>query len=311
MASDRFREFEVFVAVVDAGSLSGAARRLGCTPSAVSKLIERLEGRIGARLLQRTSRAIALTAEGRAFHQAAAHALEAVNEAESLMLDATAPAEGTLKVHTTLYFAQHQLAPILPDFLTRHPKLRIEFLMSSDSVDMLQADIDVSIHVGPVTNLSLVARRIGTAKWVVCAAPSYLQRFGVPRRPEDLQRHSCLNFLNHMPRSSWAMRGVPGNLSLRPASLIASNSDSFLRVLACQGLGIARLNDFQIAQDLRDGSLVALLPDFHLSEPEPIYAVLQSRRNLSVRVKVFLKFLESRFASAGEARLAKSMDRPR
>lgn len=188
MASDRFREFEVFVAVVDAGSLSGAARRLGCTPSAVSKLIERLEGRIGARLLQRSSRAISLTVEGRAFHRAAAHALEAVNEAESLMLDATAPASGTLKVHTTLNFAQHQLAPFLPDFLTRYPRLRLEFLMSSDPVDLIQADIDVSIQVGPVTSPNLVAKRIGTARWVVCAAPSYLQRHGVPRKPGEAAR---------------------------------------------------------------------------------------------------------------------------
>lgn len=296
MASDRFRQFEVFVAVVDAGSLSGAARRLGCTPSAVSKLIERLERRIGARLLQRTSRAIALTAEGRAFHRAAAHALEAVNEAESLMLDAAAPAEGTLKVHTTLYFAQHQLAPILPDFLTRHPRLRLEFLMSSDPVDMIQADIDVSIQVGQVASPNLVAKRIGTAQWVICAAPSYLQRHGVPRKPDDLQRHACLNFLPHMPLSTWPMRRASAAEPIQPVGRIASNSDSFLRVLALQGLGLARLNDFQVAQDLHEGSLVAVLPEFQSGEPEPIYAVLQSRRNLSVRVKVFLKFLENRLS---------------
>jgi DNA-binding transcriptional LysR family regulator len=294
MASDRFREFEVFVSVVDAGSFSASARRLGCTPSAISKLIERLEGRIGARLLQRTSRALTLTAEGRAFHSAAALALEAVNEAESLMLNAAATAEGTLKVHTTLNFAQHQLAPILPDFLARHPKLRLEFLMSSDPVDLIQADIDVSIQVGPVANPSLVAKRIGTTRWVVCAAPSYLQRHGVPRKPHDMLRHNCLNFLPHMLRSAWPMRQVDSNAPLQPQGVIASNSDNFLRVLACQGLGIARLSDFHVAQDLHDGRLVALLTDFQLNEPEPIYAVLQSRRNLSVRVKVFLRFLENR-----------------
>ena len=294
MASDRFREFEVFVAVVDAGSLSGAARRLGCTPSAVSKLMERLESRIGARLLQRTSRAISLTAEGRTFHRAAAHALEAVNEAESLMLDAAAPASGTLKVHTTLNFAQHQLAPILPDFLSRHPRVRIEFLLSSDPVDLIQADIDISIQVGQVTNPSLVAKRIGTARWVVCAAPSYLQSHGVPRKPGDLSGHACLNFLPHMARSSWPMRLPTGEPPLQPVGALASNSDNFLRVLACQGLGIARLSDFHIAQDVEDGRLVALLDDHQLGEPEPIYAVFQSRRNLSLRVKVFQNFLESR-----------------
>lgn len=296
MVSDKFREFEVFVAVVDAGSLSGAARRLGYTPSAVSKLIERLESRIGARLLQRSSRAMSLTAEGRAFHHAAAHALEAVNEAESLMLDATAPASGTLKVHTTLNFAQHQLAASLPDFLTRHPRLRLEFLLSSDPVDLIQADIDISIQVGPVTNPNLVAKRIGTTRWVVCAAPSYLQRHGVPRKPGDLAKHECLNFLPHMHRSSWPMRQPDGDVPLQPSGTLASNSDNFLRALACQGLGIARLNDFHIAQDVHDGRLVALLTDYQLDEPEPIYAVFQSRRNLSLRVKVFLQFLEQRLS---------------
>lgn len=294
MASDRFREFEVFVAVVDAGSLSAAARRLGCTPSAVSKLIERLEQRLGARLLQRTSRAIALTAEGRAFHRAATHALEAVNEAESVMLDASAPAEGRLKIHTTLNFAQHQLAPILPEFLNRYPRVRLEFLMSSDPVDLIQAEVDVSIQVGQVSNPSLVAKRIGTTRGVVCAAPAYLQRVGVPGSPEDLQNHSCLNFLPHMPRSSWPMRHIDGTETVQAQGVISSNSDNFLRILALQGLGIVRLNDFHVARDLMEGRLVELLPDSQLSEPEPIYAVFQSRRNLTVRVKVFVKFLENK-----------------
>lgn len=298
MASDRFREFEVFACVVDTGSFSEAARRLGCTPSAVSKLIDRLEGRIGMRLLQRSSRALSLTAEGKAFQQAAVHALEAVSEAESLMLDAAAaaPAAGTLKVHTTLNFAHHKLAPLLPEFLVRHPLVRLEFFLSADPVDLIRTDIDVSIWVGPVSNPSLVAKRIGTARWIVCAAPSYLQRHGTPRTPDDLEHHNCLNFLPHMHRSTWPMRLDGDGAQPQLSGNIASNSDNFLRILACQGMGIVRLSDFHIGQDLIEGRLIRLLSEYQLDQPEPVFAVFQSRRNLSLRVKVFLKFLENRLS---------------
>lgn len=293
MASDRFREFEVFVCVIDAGSFSAAARRLDCTPSAVSKLIDRLEARIGTRLIQRTSRALALTAEGRTFQQAAVHALEAVSEAESLMLNVAAPATGILKVHTSLNFAQHQLAPILPVFMARHPLIRLEFLLHSDPVDLIQADIDVSIQVGPVSNPNLVAKRIGTTRWVVCAAPSYLQRHGVPHTPDALASHNCLNFLPHTHRSTWPMRFDNGTAQPQPSGNISSNSDNFLRVLACQGIGIARLAEFHVGQDLHDGRLVSILSEYQPDDSEPIFAVFQSRRNLSLRVKVFLNFLEN------------------
>jgi len=297
MASDRFREFEVFACVIDAGSFSEAARRLGCTPSAVSKLIDRLEGRIGMRLLQRTSRALSLTAEGKTFQQAAVHALEAVTEAESLMLDAAAaaPAAGTLKLHTTLKFAQHKLAPLLPEFLIRHPLVRLEFFLSGEPMDLIRSDIDVSIWVGPVANPNLVAKRIGTARWVVCASPSYLQRQGTPRTPDDLQQHNCLNFIP-VDRSVWPMRRDGETAQLQISGNVASNSDNFLRVLACQGMGIVRLSDFHIGQDLIEGRLIRLLSEYQLDQPEPIFAVFQSRRHLSLRVKVFLKFLENKLS---------------
>ena len=188
------------------------------------------------------------------------------------------------------------MASLLPEFLTRHPLVRLEFFLSSDPVDLIQADIDVSIQVGPVSNPSLVAKRIGTARWVVCAAPSYLQRHGTPRTPDDLQQHNCLNFLPHMHRSTWPMRLDGDGAQPQISGNIASNSDNFLRVLACQGMGIARLSDFHIGQDLHEGRLVRLLSEYQLDEPEPVYAVFQSRRNLSLRVKVFLKFLENRLS---------------
>ncbi|MDP1656765.1 MAG: LysR family transcriptional regulator [Polaromonas sp.] len=307
MSTDRFREFETFVCVVETGSFSAASRKLGCTPSAVSKLIERMENRLGVRLVQRTSRSLTLTQEGRNLHRAAAHVLETVTEAEAALLDTEATATGLLRVHTTLNFAQTQLAPLLPDFLAAHPKLRIEFLLNSEPIDLVNADIDISLQVGPVTNPSLIARRIATTRWLLCAAPSYLLASGTPIVPADLLNHNCLNFLPQTYRSVWPLRDESKDASddkspsrYEALGNVASNSDNFLRVLACQGMGIARLAEFHIAQDLREGRLCLVLGDSLPDQPEPVFAVYQSRRNLSSRVKVFLAYLEKRLSESLE-----------
>jgi DNA-binding transcriptional LysR family regulator len=304
MGADRFREFETFVCVVETGSFSAASRKLGCTPSAVSKLIERMENRLSARLLQRTSRSLTLTQEGRNLHRSAVRVLEAISDAESSLSDVNAPATGLLRVHTTLNFAQTQIAPVLPEFLALHPHLRIEFVLNSEPIDLVNADIDLSLQVGPVSNPSLIARRIATTRWLLCAAPDYLKRAGSPRVPVDLLTHNCLNFLPQTYRSVWPLREDTGDSASPVPSRyeavgnVASNSDNFLRVLACQGMGIARLAAFHIGQDLREGRLRAVLEDCLPDQPEPVFAVYQSRRNLSSRVKVFLKFLEQRVADS-------------
>jgi DNA-binding transcriptional LysR family regulator len=303
MSADRFREFETFVCVVEAGSFSAASRKLGCTPSAVSKLVERMENRLGVRLLQRTSRSLTLTQEGRNLHRAAVRVLETVNEAESTLLNVETPASGLLRLHTTLNFAQTQLAPLLPAFLSAHPQLRIEFLLNSEPIDLVSADIDLSLQVGPVTNPSLIARRIGTTHWLLCAAPQYLQTAGIPVVPSDLLRHNCLNFLPQTYRSVWPLCDEGAATDGKPSRYeavgnVASNSDNFLRVLACQGMGIARLAAFHIGQDLREGRLCQVLGDCLPDQSEPVFAVYQSRRNLSARVKVFLAFLERQLADS-------------
>jgi DNA-binding transcriptional LysR family regulator len=301
MSADRFREFETFVCVVETGSFSAASRKLGCTPSAVSKLIDRMENRLAVRLLQRTSRKLTLTQDGRQLHLSAVRILEAVNEAESTLLSGDSPATGLLRVHTTLNFAQTQLAPLLPAFLKEHPKLRIEFLLNSEPIDLVSADIDVSLQVGPIANPALIARRIATTNWLLCASPEYLKTAGAPIVPSDLLKHNCLNFLPQTYRSVWPLleteHAADGkSLKVEVSGNVASNSDNFLRVLACQGMGIARLAAFHVAQDLRDGHLTQLLAEYEPIQPEPVFAVYLSRRNLSARVKIFLAFLERSLA---------------
>ncbi len=298
MPSDRFREIEVFVSVVETGSFSAAARKLDCTPSAVSKLIDRLEGRLGVRLLQRSTRQLAMTQEGRAFHQSAEHVLQALESAEIAMVEAGSPTKGVVRVHTTLAFAEQQLAPDLPALLARHPLLRMEFVLTSGPIDMVAEDIDVSIQVGPVASQSQVVKQIGTAQRIVCAAPAYLRRFGIPETPDDLAQHNCVNFLHDSPRSKWTLRTADQDRRIQVGGQVASNSDNFLRVLACQGAGIAYLADFHVARDIQEGRLVRILSRFDLAEREPIYAVLPTNRRLSPRVNAVLRFLENRLSKS-------------
>ena len=297
MATDRLRELEVFLGVVEAGNFSAAARRMNCSPSAVSKLIERLEARTGARLLQRTTRSVSLTQEGKALALAARKVLDALVDCETATGDAAA-ARGTIRVHTTLTFAEQQLAPLLPEFLERHPELRIEFLLNSDPVSLVTEDVDVSIQAGAALEDTRVVKRIGTTGPVLCAAPRYVQKFGTPLHPDDLARHHCLNFLPQSPRSTWPMRAGDEAVPMPVSGRITSNSEHFLRVLACQGLGIARLADFHVARDLREGRLLALLEPFRIDEPTPILAVLPSNRHMTARLRLFLRFLEQRLERA-------------
>ena len=297
MATDRLRELEVFLGVVEAGNFSAAARRMNCSPSAVSKLIERLEARTGARLLQRTTRSVSLTQEGKALALAARKVLDALVDCETATGDAAA-ARGTIRVHTTLTFAEQQLAPLLPEFLERHPELRIEFLLNSDPVSLVTEDVDVSIQAGAALEDTRVVKRIGTTGPVLCAAPRYVQKFGTPLHPDDLARHHCLNFLPQSPRSTWHVRAGDEAVPMPVGGRITSNSEHFLRVLACQGLGIARLADFHVARDLREGRLLALLESFRLDEPIPILAVLPSNRHMTARLRLFLRFLEQRLERA-------------
>lgn len=297
MASDRLRELEVFLCVVEAGNFSAAARRMNCSPSAVSKLVERLEARTGARLLQRTTRSVSLTQEGQALALAARKVLDALVECEAATGNASA-ARGLLRVHTTLTFSEQQLAPLLPEFLERHPELRIEFLLTSDPVSLVTQDVDVSIQAGPALKDTRVVKRIGTTSSVLCAAPSYLRKFGTPAHPNDLVGHRCLNFLPQSPRSIWPLRVGDASVPMAVGGRIASNSEHFLRVLACEGLGIARLADFHVARDLREGRLLALLESFRVDGPIPILAVLPSNRHMTARLRLFLRFLEQRLSRA-------------
>jgi DNA-binding transcriptional LysR family regulator len=297
--NDQIRELSVFLRVTEASSFSAAARSLDCNPSTVSKLIQRLENRLNVRLFNRTSRALRLTQEGERFLEAAQRVIEAIEDAENSVGRSAEDTVGSLRVNTSLSFAQYLIAPMLPEFLRQHPKLRVEMILSTTPLDMIEHQIDVSLRGGYIPDSSLIAKRITGSRWVICASPKYLEQAGAPRVIEDLAQHNCLNFPAGSYRSTWPMSRDGKTTQVEVKGNFVTASPELLRLMACDGLGIVRLNEFHVGNDLASGRLVALLRDFEPDVEEAVYAVYASKRNLSPRVKLFLEFLEHRLLARG------------
>lgn len=293
--NDRIQELDLFLRTAEASSLSAAARALGCSPSTVSKRIRRLEDRLRVRLFHRTSRVLRLTPEGESFMAAAQHVLDAIDEAESGLGQSGFAASGVLRINCALLLAQHQLAPLIPEFLARHPGIRLEIVLSAAPIDPFEHQIDVALQSGSVPDSSMIARRIASTRWSMCAAPDYLRREGTPATVQDLKRHNCLNFLPGSFRSSWPLRGGVELPAAEVRGNIGSNSAELLRSFALAGMGIVRLSDMHVEADVRSGRLVRVLEQHAPDVEEPLYVVYASRRNLSPRVRVFLDFLDEKF----------------
>jgi len=288
---DRSGDMGVFVAAIEAGGFSAAARRLGLTPSAVSKHVARLEERLGARLVNRTTRRISLTAEGEAYLRRAQRILADIDEAEQAVSQARGTPQGELRINTGIAFGQHQLVPMLPDFLDRYPQVRVKLSFNDRVVDLVEEGDDVGIRIAHLEDSRLVARRLAPNRRIICAAPSYIERHGRPETPADLARHSCLvpNFSSTL--SSWEFEGPEGPATLDIKGAVESNNTEALRQLALAGVGIVRFAEFMVGADVRAGRLVALLQDFDRGESPPISVVYPHRKHLSPKVRAFVDFL--------------------
>lgn len=295
---DRYGELVVFTRAVADGGFSAAARSLSLTPSAVSKLVSRLEDRLAVRLFSRSSRQVVLTPEGEAFYAAALRAIDAVEEADLAVAPGNLLGE-TLRIRSMPTFGASQLAPLIPAFRRQHPSLRIEVHLRMEPGNLLEGGMDAAIHVGHLTDSSLVAKRFASTRWVICASPGYLAAHGTPRTPADLARHECLNFVPSMPASVWTVGGTgQASRQLKIASNVVSNQGQMLLELARADLGIVRLAEFHVMEDLVQGRLIELFPDHQSLEEDPIYAVYHGRRHLSPRLRVFLDFLDASFAGS-------------
>lgn len=286
----RSGEMAVFAMVAEQGSLSGAARVLGLTPSSISRIITRIEGRIGTRLLLRTTRAITLTAEGEAYLRGARRILADMAEVEDAITDQGAP-RGRLRVSAALAHGRLSIVPLVAAFSARYPAIVVELRLEDEVVDILGGQADVAIRFGQLADSPLTARLIGSIGEVIVASPDYLARHGTPQVPQDLLNHNCLRFNFRRAAPDWPFRVDGRDFSLQVSGTIEGNSGEVLSQLAKLGAGIARIGAFSVADDLASGELVPLLEAYNPGDQEPIHAVFVGGAAMPARVRAFVDFL--------------------
>jgi DNA-binding transcriptional LysR family regulator len=292
---DHASEMAAFVRVVEAKGFSAAAPGLGLTPSAVSKLVTRLESRLGVRLLQRTTRALSLTAEGEAFYAAARRIVGEIEALEAQMTDQRGTPHGLLRVTTSLAFATHFLAPVVGEFLARHPAIELELMPTDRVIDMVEEGVDIAIRIGRLADSSFMARKIGDDVRLVCAAPKYLESHPMPRWPDDLARHNCIVSRDRAYLNRWHFRIDDEVREIEVGGRLAVSEGEAQMRLALQGLGIVRLTRLTVADAIKRGELVALLQDYSAEEPVPIHAVYPHRKHLAPKVTAFVDFILEKF----------------
>lgn len=301
MSTDRILELTALVRSVELCSFSGAARELSLTASALSKIITRLESRLGVRLLNRTSRSLALTPEGETFIAGARRVLEALSDAESEVSFSASRLRGKIRVYSLPAFA-YRLAPILSDFLALYDELTLDLQLGTDRLDMIKYGFDVAIRIGPLEDSGAFSRKICETAWVVCASPDYLAQRGTPAVPSDLSKHNCLNFAVHTHTVPWQHReDAAGRPSISGNFL--SNHAELLRLMALRGVGIIRVADHVIADDVAAGRLIPVLATHQSPRRDPVWAV-HSSREVSQRVRVFIDYLTTRLNEQQQSKAA-------
>ncbi|AZD50763.1 LysR family transcriptional regulator [Pseudomonas chlororaphis] len=291
---NRFAEMETFVRVVESGGMSAAARLKRTTPSSVSKLLGRLESRLGVRLLNRSTRQLQLTPEGRAFYDNCVRVLADVREVEREATNGREPV-GRIRVNTSASFGLHVLAPLVAEFLGRYPVVSLDIVHTDSLVDLLGEQTDVAVRAGPLENSRLVARKLGESRSIIVAAPAYLARHGTPQAPSQLERHNLIGFDYARAVEGWRLMENGTPMLIQPNGRVQASDGEALRHLALNGVGIAQLATFTIADDLARGRLIPLLERFDDSRPESFHAVyLGQGGHLPSRVRAFIDFLAER-----------------
>jgi len=295
---DNYSQLLAFLGAAEHGNFSAAARACGLTPSAISKLISRLEDRLQVRLFQRGTRSLTLTEEGAAYLVSARAVSDAMAEADSLAEAFPTRVSGTLRVHTMTTFAKHQIIPWLPEFLAAYPGLTVDIQVGAQFIDQFDQGLDVAIHSGVLPDSSRIARKIGQSRWVICASPAYLARCGTPTQPAQLLEHTCFSFGFSSVWNTWGFRveGQAITVPVVPKATFAQGD--LLRDLALGGAGIVRLAEFHVGQDIQEGRLVPLLEAHGQDSTEPIYMIYTNRKHLSPRIRAFRDFLEQKLAGS-------------
>lgn len=291
---DRLKQIETFVSVAAKGSLTAAALAEGVAPAVIGRRMDALEARLGVKLLLRTTRRINLTHEGSAFLEDCQRLLVDFNNAEASVSAGGVKASGHLRVTAPAGFGRRHVAPLVPDFLAQHPEVSLSLNLSDRVVDIANEGFDCAVRVGDLPDSSLVGVRLADNRRLCVAAPSYLQRAGLPASPADLARHQCLTLSSDASQTrGWAFL-VDGSLThLRPGGRLDCSDGQVLHEWCLQGLGLAWRSTWEVQADLAEGRLRSVLDDF-AAPPNGIYAVFPSARHLPLRVRLWIDFLKQR-----------------
>ena len=299
---NRSGEMEAFVQVVDRGSFSAGARVLGMTPSAVSKLILRLEARLGTQLVHRSTRKLQLTPEGRNFYERSVRVLADMDEAERCAAAGALP-RGRVSINASVSFGHHVLAPLIPRFTRQHPEVTLDISLTDRVVDLMDERADVAIRWGELPPSELVARRLGSTRQVIVGSPAYLARYGTPRTPEELEGHNRLGYTRHRRSAEWSLRVDGRTIEIPTVGNVRVADGETLRVLAVEGLGLARLSRYHVQGDIDAGRLVPVMEEFNPGDVAPIHAVyLGKAGRLPSRVRALLDFLVANVTDNGRPR---------
>lgn len=295
---DRAAQMTAFVRTVETGGFTAAARQLGLTPSALSKLVTRLEDRLGARLVQRTTRRMKVTAEGESFYMRARAILKAMDDAETEVIEAGGRPRGLLRLHCGSAFGIHQLNPVIPRFQAQYPEVELDITVNDQESIALDDRYDLAIRIGRLDESSMVARQICTMQRLICASPRYLALHGVPATPDELQQHNCL-WVSSLPAlRRWPFDTEQGIKIVPVRGNVVANSAETVMQLAIAGVGITRMADVMVGEAITAGKLVPILQQWNHVEPIPLYATYPSGRNLSPKVRAMVDFLVAEFSSA-------------
>lgn len=296
---DSLRAMELFIRSVNSGSFSAAGRDAGMSPAAVSRLISGLEDRLGAKLLNRTSRSMSLTEAGEIYMRQAEVILQQVSQAEVSVSDLSSTPSGTLRVHSWTFVGSQFIAPLIPAFLKLYPGISVKLMLSNTHVDLAEHNIDVDIRLGALQDSDLMVRKLGETQRYVVASPAYLETMPPIRLPEDLKQHNCLTYALNRSGSNWSFVDRHGEMTTVAVSgNFQTDYGPALWNAALADMGIVLMPEWSVRKDIQEGRLVQVLKDFtasHVSFDPGIYAIFQRHKHITLKTRLFIDFLARSF----------------
>lgn len=299
----RLQNLEVFVQVVNSGNFAKAAVVLDINPSAISRRISQMENQLGVRLFDRTTRSLSLTEVGDRYFKRCLSILADLEEADHEAKQHSKTPQGLLHVSCSTMFAHRHLLIRLPEFLAQYPRLKMQLILTDDVVDVVNEGIDVAIRIGELANSALITRRLVSDRRIICAAPTYLARYGTPTTPNDLAAHNCLALSAYKTTlNQWRFRDFAGLREISVGGNFTVNSGIALYEAVLAGVGVARVTEFLADQALQSRQLVRILSDYEDDQDVGIYAVFPSNRYRLPKVQCFVEFLVKSCSEAAAIR---------